>query len=114
MTALIYFIVWAGLIFLMMRYGCGSHVMGHEHRSGGGPAEATQRAPGQLRWIAPATDLDPVCGKTVETANAKPSVHDGSIYYFCSRDCRERFEAAPHLYLDGKPAPLPLTEPAND
>jgi hypothetical protein len=26
-----YFLVWAALIFLMMRYGCGAHVMGHRH-----------------------------------------------------------------------------------
>jgi hypothetical protein len=29
MEALLYFAVWAGLFFLTMRYGCGSHVMGH-------------------------------------------------------------------------------------
>ena len=38
----------------------------------------------------------------MHTSNAKPSVHDGAVYYFCSRECRERFEAAPHLYLGVK------------
>ena len=35
MEALIYFALWAGLIFLMMRFGCGAHVMGHGHGHGG-------------------------------------------------------------------------------
>ena len=113
MTALFYFIVWAGLIFLMMRFGCGAHVMGHEHRPGGVPGERAPKESGLLRWIPPVTDIDPVCGKTVQTASARPSVHDGSVYYFCSRDCRERFEAAPDLYLDNKSAPRPPMESSN-
>lgn len=32
MNALIYFLVWAGIIFVLMRFGCGAHVMGHGHR----------------------------------------------------------------------------------
>jgi hypothetical protein len=31
METLIYFALFAGLFFLMMRFGCGSHVMGHGH-----------------------------------------------------------------------------------
>ena len=69
MNALFYFLVWAVIILVMMRFGCGAHV-------------------------------DPVCGKTVRPSAAKPSVHDGSVYYFCSRDCREIFEAAPEQYLE--------------
>jgi hypothetical protein len=30
-----YFVVLAGLIFIMMRYGCGAHMMGHRHHHGG-------------------------------------------------------------------------------
>jgi YHS domain-containing protein len=52
--------------------------------------------------VPPQTDVDPVCGKTVHTDRAKPSVHDGTVYYFCSRECRERFEAAPQHYLGQK------------
>ena len=52
-----------------------------------------------LRWIPPAKDVDPICGKTVSTDTAKPSVYDGSVYYFCSRECREIFEAAPEQYI---------------
>ena len=27
----LYFVIGAGIIFLMMRYGCGAHIMGHGH-----------------------------------------------------------------------------------
>ena len=100
MEALVYFILWAGLFFLMMRFGCGGHILGHGH---GIKAEKQDQqsgeTPSQLQWSAPETDIDPVCMKTVQTASARPTVHDGQVYYFCSRDCRDRFEAAPHTYL---------------
>jgi YHS domain-containing protein len=115
MNELAYFMLWAGIIFLMMRFGCGAHVMGHGH----GKAKHGEGAPkGQatdgLRWIPPADDLDPVCGKTVDTEKAKSSVHDGHVYYFCSRDCRERFEVAPEQYLSGDDAKHPSTQSENE
>lgn len=104
MSALVWFLVWAALIFLMMRFGCGAHVMGH------GRGQPDGNSDGKLRWQPPATDIDPVCGKKVKTDGAKPSVFNGLVYYFCSRDCREVFEAAPHLYASngtpGSPAKL--------
>src|SRR3546814_12971982 len=54
---------------------------------------------GGLRWIPLETDTDTVCGKVVDPARAKPSVYDGYVYYFCSRNCRERFEADPRSYM---------------
>lgn len=103
MDALIYFAVWAGLIFLMMRFGCGKHVMGHGrhgHVDGASPIGDQN-----LVWVPPEKDADPVCGKTVKTEIAKPSVFNGSVYYFCSRQCREVFEAAPDVYVGGKETP---------
>lgn len=101
MELLLTFALWAGLAFLMMRFGCGAHATGHGAHESGNPAEGRtrgERAPG---LAPPEKDIDPVCGETVRTAHAKPSVHDGRVYYFCSRDCREIFEAAPELYLAG-------------
>ena len=102
MEALIYFAFWAGLFFLMMRLGCGAHIMGHGHtRPQSGPGKDGNP---EFRWVPPKKDTDPVCGKTVATDKAKPSVYDGNVYYFCSRECREVFEAAPALYVgDGDP-----------
>ena len=99
MEALLYFAVWAAFIFLMMRFGCGAHVMGHGHHGPTKNGREDRSAPDSLRWVPPKEDMDPVCGKTVRPENAKPSVHDGYVYYFYSRECREAFEAAPHLYV---------------
>lgn len=101
MEALLYFALWAGLIFLMMRLGGGAHVMGHgPDRKGTGSAPESIGRP-DLRWVPPEKDTDPVCQKIVATDKARPSVYAGSVYYFCSRDCREAFEAAPGLYVGG-------------
>lgn len=101
MQMLIYFLIWGALIFFMMRFGCGAHVMGHGHgdtrpQAGGSPGGPS------VGWAPPEKDIDRVCGMTVETAGAKSAIHDGHAYYFCSPDCREKFEVAPETYL--KPA----------
>ena len=102
METLIYFLLWAALLAVMLRFGCGAHILGH----GQGHAPTQGRTPpgsqGERRWAPPERDRDPVCGMTVETAKAKTSVYDGQVYYFCSSDCRETFEAAPTAYA--KPA----------
>lgn len=110
MEALLYFALWAGVIFLMMRFGCGPQVMGQgrgAERTIGQP-NAGQNA--ELRWVPPEKDVDPVCGKTVVTEQAKSSVYAGNVYYFCSRECREIFETAPDLYLGGDATDRPKLE----
>jgi len=48
-------------------------------------------------------NTDPICGNPVSIERAKPSVYEGGIYYFCSRECREIFEAAPNMYVSTAP-----------
>jgi YHS domain-containing protein len=108
MSALLWFALWGVAIFLMMRFGCGAHVMGHgrdgDHSAAGQPGDVP-------RWVPPPTDIDPVCGKTIRTDSARPTIHDGQVFYFCSRDCREMFEAAPEVYLRPQGGPgLPRLE----
>ena len=57
MEALLYFIIWAAAIFVMMRFGCGAHVMGHgrKHRQ---TAESPETESSELRWVPPETDTD--------------------------------------------------------
>ncbi|HEY7477130.1 MAG TPA: XdhC family protein [Actinomycetota bacterium] len=44
--------------------------------------------------------LDPVCGMTVDVADARyRSVHEGQTYYFCSAGCLASFEADPARYV---------------
>lgn len=114
MEALIYFVLWAGLIYLMMRVGCGAHITGHDHGQHGRSRQGSGSAPEDIRWVPPERDTDPVCGKTVRPDQAKPSVYDGKVYYFCSRECRERFEAAPDLYVGpGASPPTKQLDPAH-
>ncbi len=101
MEALLYFAFWAGLMFLMMRFGRGAHIMGHGHSNGQTQNKRWKVGNPEFRWVPPKKDTDPVCGKTVATDKAKPSVYAGNVYYFCSGECREVFEAAPGLYLGG-------------
>ncbi len=42
------------------------------------------------------TDItDPVCGMTVEKANAIHAERDGKTFYFCSDHCRQEFLSTP-------------------
>jgi len=47
------------------------------------------------------THLDPVCGMTIEEADAVGTHrHDGVTYYFCHPSCLERFKADPKAFLE--------------
>jgi len=42
---------------------------------------------------------DPVCGMTLEEADAVATIeHGGKTYYLCSQDCAEEFRADPDSY----------------
>jgi P-type Cu+ transporter len=45
-------------------------------------------------------EIDPVCGMQVEPAEAAGAwEHEGTVYYFCSAGCLERFKADPAAVL---------------
>jgi YHS domain-containing protein len=47
--------------------------------------------------------IDPVCGMEVEERTTKETAtHEGTTYYFCSKDCREEFQASPEDYIGGE------------
>ncbi|HQT79651.1 MAG TPA: YHS domain-containing protein [Rhodopila sp.] len=105
---ILYYLFWAGLFFAMMRFGCGAHVMGHgHHKNASEPDQAS-------RTSVPSVPLDrvtdPVCGKTVKAAAAKTAVYQGQVYYFCSQNCREKFEAAPASYAKSQSMASPQKE----
>lgn len=100
MENLLFFGLWAVILFMTMRSVLGAHVMGHGTH-GRATASSDSVDADDIRWVPPETDKDPVCGKTVKTADAKPSIYEGRVFYFCSRECREIFEAAPHLHVGG-------------
>jgi YHS domain-containing protein len=106
--AVLYFLIWAAFFALMMRVGCGAHVMGHQHRHTGEarPGESDTDALSE----APAQAVDPVCSKLVRPSEAKSSVFGRQIYYFCSSQCRDKFEAAPLTYTKGQSTQSPQQE----
>jgi YHS domain-containing protein len=108
MSALLYFALWASLIFLMMRFGCGAHVMGHGHAEHNGHRDGSAAGGGPRHWTPPETDIDPVCRMSLRTDGAKSSVYQGRVYYFCSAEHRDTFEAAPERYV-GPQADAPAT-----
>lgn len=89
LKSLLWIVVWGGLFFVMMRYGCGAHIGGHGHH--GGEREGAKGGE---------SAKDPVCGMSVDPQQAAgASVRGGRTYYFCSTSCRDKFEQAPERYL---------------
>jgi len=47
--------------------------------------------------------IDPVCGMEVDEQTAQhKAIHEGTTYLFCSKDCKDEFEAAPEDYIGGE------------
>ncbi|MEO8386167.1 MAG: YHS domain-containing protein [Betaproteobacteria bacterium] len=82
-------LLWGGLFFVMMRFGCGAHMMGgHGHGHHGGSADSD----GDTK--------DPVCGMSVDRdKSTAASVYRGKTYSFCSTTCRDKFEQTPEKYI---------------
>lgn len=89
MRGLLTLLVYAAFFYLMMRFGCGAHMVhGHgDHKAPGG---------GQVQ-DAPAKD--PVCGMSVEPGQGYTKNHEGRLLHFCSRKCLDKFEAEPQRYV---------------
>ena len=94
MEGLLSLLLFAGLFYVMMRFGCGAHMVhGHEgHGEGHEAPEPTAES---------ASALDPVCGMTVAADQGYTRVHEGRRYRFCSRVCLDKFEASPQGYVAG-------------
>jgi Cu+-exporting ATPase len=65
----------------------------------------------------PAEVLDPVCGMTIDPADAVGSAeHGGETYYFCNQSCLERFRENPHQFVGSSrtPEPPPTRRPGDE
>lgn len=46
------------------------------------------------------TVADPVCGVQIEPPNAAAeTTYQGNTYYFCSQECKQKFDADPQKYM---------------
>lgn len=84
------FLLFALLFYLMMRFGCGAHMV-HGH---GDHDAHRERGSG--------TFIDPVCGMEVEPDKGYGVMHEGKLYRFCSRSCLDRFDDQPDLFITNR------------
>lgn len=68
------------------------------------PSQADHDPMDAAAGIDPRSVRDPVCGMTVDPANAAGGEreYEGTTYYFCSHRCNERFTADPESFLSGR------------
>ena len=94
MRGLLPLLVYAALFYLMMRFGCGAHMVhghgGHGRHNHGGTDTGSAK--------------DPVCGVLVEPDQGYTKSHEGRLLHFCSRNCLDKFEAEPQRYLSQRGA----------
>ncbi|MCF6325035.1 MAG: YHS domain-containing protein [Gammaproteobacteria bacterium] len=76
-------LLFALFFYLMMRFGCGAHMM-HGHGSK------------KEKYI------DPVCDMEVDADKGYGMVHQGESYRFCTRSCLAKFDADPDHFLNKK------------
>lgn len=89
MDGFLSFLLFGVLFYVMMRFGCGAHMV-HGHHGGHRSEEGDDE------------HVDPVCGKPVDPNEGYGKVHAGSLYRFCSRECLDTFEARPERYTSKK------------
>ncbi|MBS0324928.1 MAG: YHS domain-containing protein [Proteobacteria bacterium] len=73
--------------------------LGHAGHGGDAGDDRGDAQPGGAGANVPEAALDPVSGEAVSTARALTSVYEGRIYFFASKENRERFEAAPQEFF---------------
>jgi YHS domain-containing protein len=89
MDGLLSLLLFAAFFYLMMRFGCGAHMV-HGHGGHGGHETGSDAASGSAR--------DPVCGMEVRAGEGYAKIQGGHQFRFCSRTCLDQFEAEPGRY----------------
>ena len=94
MQSVLSFLLFAVFFYLMMRFGCGAHMIhgGHGGHGSGGHEGRERRQPEML------SAEDPVCGMAVQPGEGYSEIYGGRQYRFCSRKCLDKFDSEPRLY----------------
>jgi YHS domain-containing protein len=102
MEGLLWLLGYALLFYLMMRFGCGSHMVhGHGgHGQHGRGERGSEGSHGGHSSTGDARDAgtDPVCGMRVSPSEGYSRSYRGREFKFCSRDCLDQFDANPAQY----------------
>ncbi len=83
MDGLFTFLIFAVIFYLLMRYGCGAHMV---HGHGGSHSHQDEYD-------------DPVCGMKVKQDEGYGKTYQGVAYRFCTRSCLDKFDANPEQYI---------------
>ncbi len=102
----IWVVIGIGVAYYYFRGNLGGHgaghggVMGMGHGAGaaGGESRNGNYADSRTTASAPEAAVDAVSGEAVRTAQAVTSLYQDKIYYFASKENRDRFETAPQDY----------------
>lgn len=78
-------------------HGAGGLLGGMGHGEHGGGYDSEPRQP-ETSGQMPEAAIDAVSGEAVRTEHAVTSIYQGKIYYFASKENRDRFESAPQDY----------------
>ena len=83
MEGVLSFLLFAVFFYLMMRFGCGAHMVHGHHDTGHADAP---------------NHVDPVCGERVPQNEGYGKMHHDRLYRFCSRECLDAFDADPDRF----------------
>lgn len=87
----LWLLIFAGLIYVMIRFGCGSH---KAHASHGDQGQARHSIAGSDRDLR----NDPVCGMPVSPGQGYVENREGRQFRFCSKQCLDKFDAELQRY----------------
>ena len=93
MEGLFSLLMFAGLFYFMMRFGCGAHMVHGGHGSHGSGKESEKSHGGRAT-----SARDPICGMAVTPETGYGRMYEGREYRFCSRKCLDQFETDPARY----------------
>lgn len=86
MEGLLSLLLFAGFFYVMMRFGCGAHMV---HGGHGGHTSDSKTS-----------HLDIVCGMTVQEDQGYGKMYQGQLYRFCSKNCLNKFDDDPEKYIN--------------
>lgn len=96
MNGLVSLLLFAAFFYLMMRFGCGAHMVHGDHGGHAGHGSETGQGMGG------STAKDPVCGMEVTSGQGYAKVHEGREYRFCSKEHLDQFDANPRRYISSE------------
>jgi YHS domain-containing protein len=84
MEGLFTLLIYAGLFYFLMRFGCGAHTTHGHHK----------------KEIVQTSTVDPVCGLKIDENQGYGKLQNEHLYRFCSKECLDEFDQNPDKYIE--------------